>query len=163
MSNHFQWFGGAQNSRLKMISLQNCEDIVLFPFSLHCGSGVQRFWSFILFMWSSSLSVYLVLSLSFSPSLMSLSLSLEIQLDLEQYGFKMHGFTYTWVFYSNKYYSTLGSAVDWLCGCGTADIEEPHIRGADNKVHTDFQLTLVLFSGQLYIESFSPVCSDVSQ
>ena len=67
------------------------------------------------------------------------------------------------IFFSNKYYSTLGSTVDWLCGCETADIEEPHIRGADSKVHMDFQLTFVLFNGQLYIESFSPVCSDVSQ
>ena len=45
-----------------------------------------------------------------------------VQLTCEQHGFELHTFTYTWIFFKNKYYSTTESIAFWICGCGIKDM-----------------------------------------
>ena len=45
-------------------------------------------------------------------------------LAFDQYGFELCGFTYMWIFFNSKCYSTTWSMVAWIFGLGTADIQE---------------------------------------
>ena len=48
-------------------------------------------------------------------------------LTLEQHGFELQVSTYTQTFPSGKYYNTAQSKVDWVCACGTVNLEEPQV------------------------------------
>lgn len=70
-----------------------------------------------------------------------------VHLTREQYGFKLYGSTYTWIFLS-KYYSTTQSTVSWIHMCGKANYKLYEdlwlLRGS-------VTLTCSLFEGQLYL------------
>lgn len=58
--------------------------------------------------------------------------------DPRTHGFDLGRSTYTWTFFSSKYFSTIRSMAGWIHVWGTEDTEEPHLWRADCKLYMDF-------------------------
>ena len=82
-------------------------------------------------MFISPITVMLTLITWFKGCLPDFS-SVQLQLTLEQREFELYRYTYTWIIFSNKYYSTT-----WFWLVESEDTEEAQIQRVSCKLYTD--------------------------